>query len=65
MLRPPITSEDIRNHACEEFGELLNWFKFHDLSVIDAQKKGNPDVEKPGVYIYWKDNKVIKIGKKQ
>jgi len=55
--------EEIIAIAEKEFENKFQLFKKYTFSVSKAQKKGIKEIEKPGVYVYCKAGKIIKIGK--
>lgn len=49
-----------------EFSALSAKFAIHDLTLDTASGTRDADVDRPGVYVYWKaDLGVIKVGKSQ
>lgn len=62
-LISPISILEIEEHVKNEFKNLFNEFEIHEYKIKTAEKKGDPKIERPGVYIYWKDQHVIKVGK--
>ena len=49
-----------------EYSSLLGKFSIHDLTLDVADADTSENVNKPGVYVYWKEEfGVIKVGKSQ
>ncbi len=53
----------IRQKFAAEFSFLNNEFEFHSLSLTDAQNTKDAGLARPGVYIFWKEGNVIKVGR--
>ena len=47
----------------QEFVTILDKFHPHDLSVSDAAQIETEHVWKPGCYVFWHPNRVVKVGR--
>lgn len=57
---------DVMDIFRDEFSPLLEKFAVHDLTVDLASEATGSDINRPGVYVYWKEPYgVIKVGKHQ
>lgn len=57
---------DVLEIVRSEFSPLLGKFAVYDLTLDSAPKNADGGVNKPGVYILWKECLgVIKVGKSQ
>lgn len=54
---------DIINLFEEEFASLKERFEVNDLSLDKAEDTTIGVLDNPGVYVFWKDDKVIKVGR--
>ncbi len=58
--------QDILDLFRGEFSPLLEKFAVHDLTLDAAPENTDTAVNRPGVYVFWKEgNGVIKVGKSQ
>ncbi|MCX6153092.1 MAG: hypothetical protein NT007_02905 [Candidatus Kapabacteria bacterium] len=59
-----MTKEEIINLFNQEFDHVKDKFNIFDFALNDPQvhAKENP-LAMPGVYVFWKDNKVLRIGR--
>ena len=55
--------QEIHHIFDTEFSAHKHKFEFIDLIGINIRDKQEPRVARPGVYVFWKDGKVIKVGK--
>lgn len=60
MLKP---IRSIHYHFHQEFGCLKDKFNIILLSIKEARESDDPEVTMPGVYIYWKDDNILKVGR--
>lgn len=60
MLKP---IEGIYESFYQEFGCLKDKFSIILLSMTEARESQDSKVAMPGVYIIWKENKIIKVGR--
>ena len=54
--------EEIKKIFFDEFGPVFSKFKIVEISITQAQSF-HEEGDRPGVYVYWKDNQVIKVGR--
>lgn len=47
----------------KEFNCIENKFKIFNLTINEAYKSKEEFVYHPGVYIFWHENKIIKVGR--
>ena len=62
-MKKEATPEKIKQLIRKEFKNHWNEFEFSSYPVTDAQIQGNSSLEQAGVYVYWRHNEVIKVGK--
>lgn len=61
-----LSLEDVTLLFQREFSSLLDRFNVYELLLDEAQINGTPEVNSPGVYLFWHpDYGVIKVGKSQ
>ncbi len=60
MLKP---IKSIYDSFHKEFSFLREKFNIIPLSMIEAKESKELDIAMPGVYIYWKDDMIIKVGR--
>ena len=56
------TKEEIIELFKNEFGHFPDIFKISILSIEEA-KNSNKEIERPGVYIFWGNNDIIRVGR--
>jgi len=60
MLKPIRFIYDSFHH---EFGFLKEKFNIIPISLIEARESQELEVAMPGVYIFWKDDEIMKVGR--
>lgn len=55
--------QQIRQTFDREFGPVADKFEFIVLSGDEAASATDPVVARPGVYVHWKDDQAIRIGR--
>ena len=57
-----MTIDEVKKVFFQEFGPVRDKFEVVDLPVTEAYKQHDL-ADCPGVYVYWKDNQIIKVGR--
>lgn len=57
-----MTLDEVKQVFFNEFSSVKGKFQIVDLPVKEANK-AHDLADRPGVYVYWKDNQVIKVGR--
>jgi hypothetical protein len=58
-----LTVEEITKIAKDEFGVIFRLFTVKVLKMNEVRNSNDPEVPLPGVYVYLKEGKVIKVGR--
>lgn len=58
-----LTIDEISQKFDDEFSFVKNRFVIHDLSIADATNSKEPAALRPGVYVFWSGDRVIKVGR--
>lgn len=58
-----ISIDEVQDRFRNEFKDIANKFIIYNLSISEAKVSEAEHVWKPGVYVYWATNKVIKVGR--
>jgi hypothetical protein len=58
-----MTFNDIELLIRNEFGSIAEHFYRNNLSLTEAKDKTNTQINRPGVYILWTGDRVIKVGR--
>lgn len=58
-----ILIEDVKNLFLSEFREISDKFAIIEVSLNKAAEDKSEYVWHPGVYVFWSNNKVIKVGR--
>lgn len=57
-----VTLEEVKEVFSDEFRPILSKFEILDIPITKA-KSFHEAGDRPGVYIYWKNNQVLKVGR--
>ena len=57
------TISDVHSTFTAEFSHLADKFVIKELTFNESETTKNPDVVRGGVYVWWKKNQVIKVGR--
>ena len=57
-----MTIEEVKKIFYDEFGPVISKFEIVDIPLAQVQSF-HEAADRPGVYVYWKDNQVIKVGR--
>lgn len=58
-----LSTDDIERIFRAEFGAVAEKFQLSILTLTDVLSPNRIPMARPGVYIFWKDNAVIKVGR--
>ena len=58
-----MTVEEITKIAKDEFGVIFRLFTVKVLKMNEVRNSNDPEVPLPGVYVFLKEGKVIKVGR--
>ena len=65
-MKKILALSEVRDMFSNEFSTLKLKFNLFELSIDNAQKNRDKEVNNPGVYVYWHPaHGVIKVGKSQ
>ena len=54
---------EVKNIFRAEFREIADKFQIHHIRLIDAKSDKTPGAASPGVYVFIKTDKIIKVGR--
>lgn len=62
-LQLKFEKSEIKDMFEKEFAGIKNLFNIIELRLDSAESDTNDAAAKPGVYVYWKDREVLKVGR--